>query len=119
MTTNGNGNGRAQVLAAVNELLGRSRMVQKLAGKQYGGERDIYAVAGYPAQDKVTFAHYWGLYERDGIAGRIVDMMAQTTWRTPPKVVEQGMPPEGTEFTQAFDKLAKRLKLWSYCQRVD
>lgn len=106
-------------LAALQQIISRSRL-GRLAGVQYGGLRDIYTVAGYPHQGKVLFEHYWGLYTRGDVAGRIVDMPASTTWKTPPSVQEEGMDPvEGTEFTQAFGKLAKRLKLWSYLQRLD
>jgi hypothetical protein len=113
MTKNGNGNGKKTT--AINDTLaGRPRLVQRLAGIQYGGHRDIYSAAGYPAQGQVKFAHYYGLYTRGDVAGRIVDMPAKTTWRTPPQIVETGQPEDGTAFTQAFNKLAQRLKLWSY-----
>lgn len=103
---------------ALNNLLGRSRFMQRLAGIQYGGNRDIYKVAGYPAQDKITFGHFWGLFTRGDVAGRIVDMPAKTTWRTPPEVSEADKP-DGTPFTKAFTELAKRLRLWQYFARVD
>src|SRR3954468_1069485 len=103
-------------LTLLNQMMSfRSR----LAGLQYGGKRDIYKVAGYPAQGQITFEEYWGIYTRDGIGGRIVDMPARTTWRTPPEVVEDGMEEEGTEFTKVFNKLAKRIKLWPYFGRAD
>lgn len=107
-----------KTLANLSALMGRSRMMQKLAGIQYNGNRDIYAAAGYVHQDQVKFGHYWGLYTRGDIAGRIVDMPAKTTWRTPPEIVIEGKD-TGTKFTQAFEDMAKRLKLWSYFQRVD
>lgn len=102
---------------AILEKLGSFR--SRLAGVQFGGNRDIYSVAGYPSEGQVKFEHYWGLYNRDGIGGRIVDMPAKTTWRTPPEIIEEGMPEAGTEFTKAFATLAKRVKLWSYLSRVD
>lgn len=119
VSENASDNGAASALALNDLISGRMRLGQRLAGMQYGGNRDIYSVAGYPAQGEVKFGHYWGLYTRGDVAGRIVDMPAKTTWRTPPEVVEVGMPEEGTEFTQAFNKLAMRLKLWSYMGRVD
>jgi hypothetical protein len=108
---------KAQAINA-GTLMGRSRMVQKMAGVMFNGNRDIYAAAGYVRQDEVKFSHYWGLYSRGDIAGRIVDMPAKTTWRTPPEIVIEGED-KGTKFTQAFEDLAKRLKLWSYFQRAD
>jgi uncharacterized protein len=108
---------RRAILQNLSSLAGRMRMLEK-AGLQYGGKRDVYQVAGYVAPGQDTFDHYWGLYTRGDIAGRIVDMPAKTTWRTPPDVAEKGKP-EDTEFTTAFDDLADRLKIWRYFERGD
>lgn len=90
---------------------------QRLAGLQFGGKRDTTEVAGYLKAP--SFRDYWALYCRDGIAGRIVDMPSKTTWRTPPQIVEEDMEETGTDFTLAFTKLAKRVKLWHYFGRID
>lgn len=110
-----------QRLATLSHLLGRSRLMTRLAGVQYNGNRDIYTTAGYVAQDQVTFDHYWGIYKRGDIGGRIVDMPAKTTWRTPPQVVEMDGEEvkADTKFVQEFNKMAKRLRLWHYLMRVD
>lgn len=108
-----------RAVATIQSLLqSRATLAGRLAGKQFGGERDVYQVAGYVKPGSETFEHYWGLYTRGDIAGRIVDMPAKTTWRTPPRVVEKDQK-DGTEFTKAFETLAKRLRLWSYFSRVD
>lgn len=107
----------ALVTQALSGLMGRMRMLSK-AGLQYEGKRDVYSVAGYVPQGKDDFDHYWGLYERGDIAGRIVDMPAQTTWRTPPTVYEEDHE-KGTPFTDAVEALADRLRLWRYFERVD
>lgn len=106
-----------QRLAVLNSVLGRSAFVQK-AGLQFGSKRDTYAAAGYVPQGKVTFDHYWGHYTRGDVAGRIVDMPAQTTWKTPPQVVDNEGKDE-TPFSKAFLSLSKRLRLWHYFQRID
>ena len=100
--------------ASMSHVLQRFEFLQK-AGLQYGGKRDIWGTAGYERMP--TFAHYWGMYKRDPIAARIVDIAPKTTWRTPPDIVEEGQ--EETAFTEAFDELATRLKLWRYFERVD
>jgi len=107
----------AIVTQALSGLMGRMRMLGR-AGLQYGGKRDVYQVAGYVDRGADTFDHYWGLYERGDIAGRIVDMPAQTTWRTPPLISEEGHE-KGTPFTEAVEELADRLRLWRYFERVD
>jgi len=98
---------------------GRLRMLRQ-AGLQYKGIRDVYSSAGYVQEGGETFDHYWSLYERDPVAGRIVDMPPKTTWRTPPEVVEgeQGKEQE-TDFEKAWLMLADRLKLWRHFERVD
>ena len=98
---------------------GRLRMLRQ-AGLQYKGIRDVYSSAGYVQEGAETFDHYWSLYERDPVAGRIVDMPPKTTWRTPPEVIEgeQGKE-QGTEFEKAWLVLADRLKLWRHFERVD
>lgn len=106
-------------LALLHQLTSRTAFASRMAGIQYGGLRDIYSVAGYPKSDQLKFSHFWSMYTRGDVAGRIVDMPAKTTWRTPPQIVEDKQPEGGTEFTKAFDKLAKRLKVWSYFNRAD
>lgn len=86
------------------------------AGLQYGGSRDVYKVAGYTRDP--GFEDYWSYYDRHPIAGRIIDMPAQTTWRHPPEIVEPNKE-DGTEFTKAVDALADRLGLWARMERVD
>jgi len=103
--------------AAVNTF-GRMRLLRMMAGIQYGGKRDIYQAAGYIPQDQEKFEDYFGLYQRGDVAGRIVDMPAKTTWKTPPEISEPDKP-DGTKFTKQFTDLAKRLRLWHYFDRLD
>ncbi len=86
------------------------------AGMQFGGDRDIYKVAGY--KNAPSFMDYWEYYDRHPIAGRIVDLAAKTTWRDPPEIVEPEKE-DGTKFTRAFAELADRLDLWSRFERAD
>lgn len=113
-----------RALVALSDLVARQRLGRRLAGIQYNGHRDINQVAGYVAQGEEQFSHYWGLYKRGDIAGRIVDMPAKTTWRTPPTLVElsdtkKEASREETKFTKAFTEMAKRLRLWHYFERAD
>ena len=85
-------------------------------GLQYGGDRDIYAVGGYPRS--LTFSDFTDLYERDPIAGQVVDMPAEGTWRVPPEVNEKDAD-DDTPFSEAFAELADRLRLWGVFERAD
>lgn len=108
-----------EVLALMSHLSSRAEFARR-AGLQYKGKRDVYTVAGYVTPGQEKFEDYYGRYERDATAGRIVDMAPKATWKKPPEVVEEGMDPEkGTEFTEAWNTLAKRLKIFSGFSRVD
>lgn len=93
-------------------------------GLQYGGKRDLNKVGGYIPV--LRFKNYQAMYERDGIAGQIVDMPPETTWRHPPEIVErrpdgqkrkQGE--KGTPFEEAWTQLVDRLGLWQRFERAD
>jgi hypothetical protein len=126
---------REEAVELLASVIGRHVFARK-AGLQYGGKRDIYTAAGYPPQEGIEFEDYWGMYRRNELAARIIELPAKTTWRTPPEVIE--MPEEevseGTEeelgaenveakkdtpFTSAVKELAKRIRLWHYCSRAD
>jgi len=105
-----------------SELTGRLNFLRQ-AGLLYKGIRDIYTSAGYIQEGSETFDNYWSLYERDPVAGRIVDMPAKTTWKTPPEVFEgteeERDPERVTDFEKDWAALAKRLKVWRHFERVD
>ena len=95
--------------------------IARRAGIGYKGERDIYTVAGYQSQyGEIPFSYYWSLYDRNEIAGRVVDMPPKTTWKTPPLIQEEGMDPEKpTPFVKEFNDLADRIRLWNRFERGD
>ena len=91
-------------------------------GKSFGGDRDLYSALGYPRQLK--YDNMLALYERDGLATRIVDAIADETWRERPVLLEgdkKGI--DETDDTgplqQAFSKLAERLDLYAKFHDVD
>lgn len=116
--------GRAGLAAALMAdkptMTGRLNFLRQ-AGLQFQGLRDVYTTAGYVKQGKETFDNYWSRYERDPVAGRIVDMLPKTTWRTPPEVFdeEQDKKRNATEFEEAWEGLVTRLKVWRHFERVD
>jgi len=101
---------------AASLLKSRSELAEAM-GITFGGARDAYQVLGYK---KVLGADdYAGRYARNGLARRIVNAAPMATWRVPPQVFEDEDPEKLTEFEQAFDALAKRLRLWSLLLRAD
>ncbi len=99
----------------INTLLDRTRLAQALGQKSYGGQRDYNTVLGYPVD--IDFEHYLARYERQDIAGRVVDLPAKDTWKKPPLVSENDR--VDTPFVAAWNSLEKRLKAWSKLSRVD
>lgn len=116
--------GRTGVMAALMAdkptKVGRLSFLRQ-AGLQFQGLRDIYTTAGYVEQGKESFDNYWSRYERDPVAGRIVDMLPKTTWRTPPEVFdeEQDKERKATKFEAAWEGLVTRLRVWRHFERVD
>jgi hypothetical protein len=90
-------------------------------GMQYSENRDLYVVAGYPRT--LSYTDFWALYDRDPIAGRIIDMLPEDTWREPPEVLEMVEDRDEdagqTAFEGTWAELAARLDVWSIFEQAD
>lgn len=103
--------------AALERMMTR-RSVASYLGQQYGGDRDIYDVAGY---DKVlTPEEYWSKYLRQDIARTIVDAPASATWKAQPTITDDpDTEEESTPFDEAMQVLFDHYGLLRYWERVD
>lgn len=106
-----------QEFAALARLQSR-RAVASYLGQQFGGDRDIYDVAGY---DKtLSTEKYWAKYLRQDIARTIVDAPAKATWKEAPVITDD---PEttgtSTPFDEAIDRLFDDYGLLRMLERVD
>lgn len=93
-----------------------------------GRRRDIYTSAGYDKQ--ISYEQYLLRYLRQDVARRIVNVVADDSWRLPPDLLD-GLDPdtaqEETEFTEAWRRLATnqttdattRRGLLHYLHRLD
>jgi hypothetical protein len=99
-------------------LLARAAFARQ-AGLTFDGKRDEYEVLGYGRQ--ITNRQYREEYSRGGIAGRIVDVMPDATWRGDPamELVENENPDTDTPFEQAWKELDRTHQICSKLQRVD
>jgi hypothetical protein len=88
-------------------------------GKTFGGDRDLYAELGYPLEP--TFQQFEAMYKRQDIAGRVVDMPPDETWRKNPTVKEivNDEPKGDTPFVLQYEELAQKVNLYHYLHRVD
>lgn len=108
---------------AANESLLRERHrlglslsgVVSQTGRQYGGTRDLYEALGYTRVPIIL--EYWETYKRQDIAGRIVDLPAEDTWRKAPTVGDAGK--RTSPFVKAWDALIKDRGVWHHLERVD
>ena len=104
--------------ASSSVLLGRARLAN-LVGTTFEGSRDLYKYLGY--KRNLSFDDYDQRYRRGGIAGRVVDVYPQATWRNPPKILDKDSQEqdEQSKFVGQFNDLAQRLNLFHYMERVD
>jgi len=107
---------KQELVVLTSSLVQRSHLAAGL-GQQFKGDRDIYNALGY--NKTLVYDDYYGVYDRQDIAGRIVDMPASSTWRNTPNVWETDDTEEETPFEQAWTDLADRIKVWHHLERAD
>lgn len=81
------------------------------------GPRDIDGECGYPAV--ITPDHYNAMYEREGIARRVVDCLPEESWQMDPEVYEDEDPETETEFEKEWTAFQKKHNVWYMLQRID
>lgn len=91
----------------VNSVFLDRRQGMAQLGLSFDGARDIYASAGYDKD--IDHKKYILRYLRQGVAKRIVNIIADESWRLDPEVLD-GLDPEtakdGTEFVNSWNYLA-------------
>lgn len=100
----------------VGSLLRSRADIMAKAGTTFGGEREHYRIFGWPlAPDFDTWEH---LYERGGIAKRIVCSYPQATWRSAPEV-KDASGKEESQFEAAWKQFCEKKRVYHYLERVD
>ena len=102
-----------EFMALASALASRLQLAQELGS--HAGKRNYYTTLGYP--NALSFSDFKSLYDRDGLAGRIVDLPAQDTWKKPPRISEEGN--TDTAFCKAWMELVEAQKVWSVLTRLD
>lgn len=105
------------VMRALSTLVDRQRTIALAAGMQYNGTRDIYSALGYPRE--ISLQTYREVYERGGIAKRIVDAYPRATWAGGALLLEDETKGEETPFEKAARELFQEHDLWSRLLRAD
>lgn len=108
-------NGKAAQLVRNVEsaLLSRHALLQALLDPS---GRDIDKECGYPLT--ITKEQYRQMYDRMGVARRVVACLPEECWALDPDVYETEDPHE-TEFEQAWSLLLQKFNIYHYLHRID
>jgi len=93
-----------------------SLMRETLLNKLIDTRRDIDLECGYPKE--LTTVQYKLMYDREGIAARIVSIFPEESWVNDPEVRENE-DPKATPFEEAWIELEQERQVWSYLAKVD
>ena len=110
-----------------NVIMSRSQMWSKLLDPR----RSIDDECGYP-KGTVGAETYQGLYDREPIATRVVELMPKETWQVSPTVYEDEDPDTVTPFERRWQEINDTIRgeeswfqdeegapIWEYLQRAD
>lgn len=97
----------------INAYLLRSGLLRHVLD---GANRDIDQECGYPAT--ISKDQYRKLYDREGIAKRVVSVLPEESWTMEPEVYETE-DPDKTEFETEWDALQEKHNIFHYLHRVD
>lgn len=101
---------------ALNVIMTRARYAARL-GMSFGGNRDLYSCCGY--KKVLNYADFWNMFERGGIAARIVSAYPDATWMATPEVTDDDDPEKTTAFEQSWLDLLDKIPVYNYLQRAD
>lgn len=78
--------------------------------------RDLYMECGYP--ESPTIDEYKLLYEREGMAKRVVDIWPDETWSIYPELYDT-LDDEESVFEKRWKEINKKIPCWHYLHRID
>jgi len=104
---------QAKVLDMISNA---SLMRADLLSKLIDSRRDIDDECGYPKT--LDTQQYKMMYDREGIATRVVSIFPEESWVNDPEIYETDDPKE-TDFEEAWVTLEQERQLYSYMMKVD
>lgn len=102
-------------IAVLSAVLHR-RNLAAVIGKSFGMDRDLFEALGYPKE--LTAEMLAAKYHRNEIAGRIVDLPANATWKNPPMITD-GSTGNKSAFIEGLEWLQKTRQLWATLNDFD
>jgi hypothetical protein len=94
-----------------NAIYGRREIEKLLADPR----RDVDKECGYPVTAEISKGLYWKLFERDGLAARVVEVLPKESWQVTPLVYAKANPSEQEQFDidwAALPKLLRGMRSW-------
>lgn len=88
-------------------------------GTAFQGQRDYYEILGYLPNPAAR--DYRARFDRDPVAGRIIEFPPEETWRDTP-TIKDGRDKDAvddTPFCTQWEAFAEKMHVYRYCQRVD
>lgn len=79
--------------------------------------KDINYECGYP--DDINKTDYKAIYEREGLAKKVVRMLPEDSWAEPPDIFEDENADNKTQFEEAWELLQDKFNILQYMQRID
>lgn len=113
---------------STNLQYSRSQLAAALSGDT---RRNISDECGYPTGDKLTPEYYRSQFDRDPIAGRVVELLPIECWKAQPEIFEDQDSATTTAFEEEWDGLGSSLlgeswheqeegsPVWEYLCRLD
>lgn len=95
-----------------NAMIRRSNLLQTILDPT----KDIDTECGYP--QTISAEHYRYMYDREGIAARVVSVYPEECWAVDPNVYDVE-DPEESDFKKALKEFDRKFNLWSVLQQAD
>jgi len=95
-----------------NEFTSRRQFLEQLLNPG----KDINYECGYPAS--VSTQDYHAMFEREGLATRVVSVLPEESWAVNPEIYENEEP-DKTGFEEDMDYLIREKRLFHYLERAD
>lgn len=109
------GNGR---LFTVNEVTTMTRLaLARATQQQVSNLSDIYDACKYPEQ--IDNDDFHRMYEREGVASKVVDIWPEECWERAPLVYEDGDAAVETAAEEALEALIDELDVFGVCLTAD
>lgn len=110
--------GPQQRLFTANDVttLTRLALSRSMQG-EVGNLDDIYKACRYP--EVIDTASYHYMYEREGVAAKVVDIWPEECWERNPEVYEDDDTTTETAFEEALEELQEYLDIFGTCLTAD